>query len=153
MLRVPLPSQHLAYHQWQTTTQHPPSTNSPSPCSTLKTTSPSFTRRQPTSSISNLTSNYKDSYHHPRQPQGPSTTRPGNSLPPTSGRNRKSFDRSTSSSNRRRTATATSSNYLRKRQATAGIAKPGKRNHLRYDNDDFDDPYDGIPETCHNMET
>ena len=148
-LGAPLPNQQLAYHQWQTTMQHPPSTNLPSPRSTLETASPIFTRRQPTSFISNPTSNYKDSYCCPHQQQAPSTTRPINNSLPTSGRNRKPFARSASSLNEQKTSTATSSNYSRKRQTTAGTTKPGKCNYLCYDNDDFDDPYDGIPEACH----
>ena len=142
-LGAPLPSQHLAYHQWQTITQHSLSTNLPSLHSMLANVSPGSTRRQPTSSTFNPTSNYKDSYHHPCRQQGPSMTRPGNSLPSTSGGNRKSSARSASSSNGRKTSTTMSSNYSRKQQkqqTMAGTTKPGKHNCLRYDNDNFDDP-------------
>ena len=152
-LGTPLPDQQLVYHQWQTTTQLPSSTKSPSPRSTLDNASFTFTRRLPPSSISSPTSDYKDLSHHPRQEPGPSTTRPVKGLPPPSGRNRRSFTPSASSSNGRKTATVTSSTSLRKRQTTAGTIKPGRHDYRhRYDND-FDDPYDGIPEACHNMET
>ena len=113
-LGAPLPSQHLAYHQWQTTMQPPPSTNSPSLRSTPANASPSSTRRLPTSSISNPTSDSKDSYRRPRQQQGPSTTRPGSNSLSIYGRNRNSFTNSTSSLNRWKTATAWSSTSSRK---------------------------------------
>ena len=94
-LGTPLPNQQLAYHQWQTTTQPlpPSSTNSPSPRSTLDNASFTFTRRIPTSSISNPTSDYQDSSYHHHQGQGPSTTRPMKGLPPPSGRNRRCYDK------------------------------------------------------------
>ena len=66
-LGAPLPNQQLAYHQWQTTTQPPSSTKSPSPRSTLANASFTFTRRLPTSSTSSPTSDYKDSSCHPRR--------------------------------------------------------------------------------------
>ena len=154
-LGAPLPNQQLAYHQWQTTTHPPPpsSTKSPSPRSALDNASFTFTRRLPTSSTSNPTSDYKDSSYHPRWEPGPSTTRPVRNSPPPYGRNRKSFKQSASSSNGRKTQTATPSTSSRKQQIMVGTTRTGKRDHSRYDNDDFDDPYDGIPEARHNMET
>ena len=152
-LGAPLPDQQLAYHQWQTTTQPPPSTKSPSPRSTLDNTSFTFTRRLPPSSISNPMSDSKDSYRRPHQEPGPSMMRPVKGLPPPSGRNRRSFKPSASSSNGRKTATVTSSTSSRKRQTTAGTINLGKDDYRCHHNDDYDDPYDGVPEACHNMET